>query len=122
LSEDARLDVLAAAMPLDPAQLWDPEALIESVAAAWIDRVGRRTRVPEDLIVQMRSAFDLPLQAQTLLAICADAAQDPRLNGDGLWEISASPFPSLIRRDAESRAVFDDNVLRGVALVVPWLF
>src|SRR5438105_7206388 len=92
LSEDTRLDLLAAAIPSDPEQLWDADTLVDRLSAAWIERVGRRASVPEDVIVQLRSAIDLPLQAHTLLAICADAAHDPRLNEDGAWEIRASPF------------------------------
>ena len=120
LSNGTRLDLLAAAMPADPERAWDSAELVERMAAAWIERFGRRASVPEQLIVQVRAALKTPVEAASLLAACADPTGDPRLNRDGAWALEASNL--VTRNNNDGQPVFDGGLLVSLALALPWLF
>ncbi|WP_424187136.1 hypothetical protein ACOBQX_04705 [Actinokineospora sp. G85] len=51
LSERYRRELLSAALPADPARLWDTGPDIAAVADVWVARHGRRVPVPEDVLV-----------------------------------------------------------------------
>ena len=65
-------DVLAAAMPDDPRQLWDSDVVVDRLARAWNERVGRRIALPDDLVRQLHSAVKTALPVADVLAACAN--------------------------------------------------
>ncbi|HYW25344.1 MAG TPA: hypothetical protein VE953_14340, partial [Terriglobales bacterium] len=89
LAVQDRVDLVAAAMPDDPARLWEPDDDPESrIAAAWLRAFGRRPAVDDSLASAARSALRLARPAQTLAGF-ASPAGDPRLDADGVWILDA---------------------------------
>lgn len=121
-----RIELVAAAMPDDPAALWkpyaaeDPDGPPARIARAWLRTFGRRTAVDEATVAALRSAVSLARPVDEALAPFVDPAASTRLNGDAAWVVG--PGGSLEPAPGMREAPFDGGALRDVALVVPWLF
>ncbi|MDU0292290.1 hypothetical protein [Saccharothrix longispora] len=50
LDRNLRLELLAAAVPADPADLWERGPDVDAVAARWVAEHGLRTPVPDDVL------------------------------------------------------------------------
>ncbi|GAA2678029.1 MULTISPECIES: hypothetical protein [Actinosynnema] len=57
LEDDARGLLLNAAVPADPLRLWTEGPDVAAVAEVWNSEHGRRTPVPEDLLIAAHKAF-----------------------------------------------------------------
>ncbi|WP_111863730.1 hypothetical protein [Actinomadura craniellae] len=77
-----RLALLEAAMPGDPAELWDTGILpaAERLAAAWVHRFGRRVPIPEDAVTEAAQIIG-SRDAAPLLALLTDPGSIPWLTG-----------------------------------------
>ncbi|MFD0526488.1 hypothetical protein ACFQ1I_03155 [Kitasatospora arboriphila] len=63
LGGDGRRAVLAAALPDDPAELWQPggvEAAVERMAAAWCARLGAQPAVHDEAADALEAELGLP--------------------------------------------------------------
>jgi hypothetical protein len=116
----ARADLVAAAMPGDPADLWrpddDPGARI---AGAWLRAFGRRPEVDDALAAAARSALGLVRPARALAGL-TDPAADPRLDADAAWVLD--PHGRLHAGPGGPAEPFDGQAVDDLALLVPWLF
>ncbi|GAA2881723.1 hypothetical protein Acy02nite_16300 [Actinoplanes cyaneus] len=99
LSREQRVALLDAAMPTDPAALWDRGPDVAAIAERWIAIRGRRVAVPDDLIAGLARVVDSAAAAPLLRAIATPAPGD-WLTTDG---------------------VFDGDHLRAAVVAVPWL-
>jgi hypothetical protein len=115
-----RVELVAAAMPDDPADLWKPGADPEAgIAAAWLRTYGRRREVDDRLEAAARSALRLARPAQALAGF-DDPAADRRLEADAAW--SMGPHGQLQAAAGGPAEPFDGHALHDLALLVPWLF
>ncbi|NUR82599.1 MAG: hypothetical protein HOY71_00770, partial [Nonomuraea sp.] len=94
LSLPQRRDLLDAAVPDD---LRDPTALARGLAAAWIERFGRRVPVPEDALAAVTTLQpDIP--ATRLLGLLVAPAETPELTADGTHTIATTSYGHLYLR------------------------
>ncbi|MEV6848221.1 hypothetical protein [Actinoplanes sp. NPDC051411] len=111
-----RIELLDAAMPSDPAALWEQGPDVEAVAAAWIRLRGKRIAVPEALVADLARVIDKSLAASVLQAIAAPADGD-WLSTDGRTEVKNYH----LRTTADSGQPFEGRHLAAVAEALPWL-
>jgi hypothetical protein len=120
MSVQERVDLVAAAMPDDPAELWEPhDDPASRVAAAWLRVFGRRPDVDDPLAAAARSALRLARPVQTLAGF-ASPAGDPRLEADGIWTLDARG--RLQVAPGGPAEPFNGQALDDVSLLLPWLF
>ncbi|BCJ45941.1 hypothetical protein GCM10010168_56390 [Actinoplanes ianthinogenes] len=99
LSHAQRVALLDAAMPADPAALWERGPDVAAIAAAWLAIRGRRAAVPDDLVAGLARLVGTPPAGELLRVIAAPGPGD-WLTTDGL---------------------FDEDHLRAAAIALPWL-
>jgi hypothetical protein len=121
-----RVELVAAAMPDDPADLWaapapgDPGGPAARIAATWLRAFGRRTGAGERTVTSARRALALGRPAAEALAGFVDPDADVRLNSDGAWAVRDDA--ELAELPGGHPAPFTRSVLSDVSLLVPWLF
>jgi hypothetical protein len=116
----ARADLVAAAMPADPADLWRPDDdPAGRIAGEWLRAVGRRPDVDDSLTAAARSALRLARPAQALAGL-TNAAADPRLDADAAWMLDA--HGRLHAAPGGPAEPFDGQAVDDLALLIPWLF
>ncbi|MFC7642208.1 hypothetical protein ACFQX6_15485 [Streptosporangium lutulentum] len=84
-TDEQRLDLLASALPEDPERLWEPgglRAVAEHVAEGWIERFGRRPRIPEETLAAARALGTPTMSGGDLCAALADPRGLPLLTAD----------------------------------------
>ncbi|MFC5288263.1 hypothetical protein ACFPM7_14480 [Actinokineospora guangxiensis] len=91
LDDTTRRRLLAAAIPADPAELWTSGPDVAAIAQVWIAKHGKRTPVPEDVLVDAASQLGNDRSGELLAAIanpeatawltedCAMRVEDNRL-------------------------------------------
>jgi hypothetical protein len=115
-----RVDLVAAAMPDDPAALWEPrDDPAARVAARWLGAFGRRPDVDDALTAAARSALGMSRPAQTLAGFTSTAG-DPRLGADAVWALG--PAGRLQVVPGGPAEPFNGAALDDLSLLVPWLF
>jgi hypothetical protein len=115
-----RIDLVAAAMPDDPADLWEPDDDPASrIAATWLRAFGRRPDVDDALAAAARSALRLNRPAESLAGF-ADPAADPRLEADAVWAMN--PFGRLEAVPGGPAEPFGTELADDLSLLLPWLF
>jgi hypothetical protein len=98
LTADQRTALLDAAVPADPAELWERGPDLDRLAAAWIGFFGARRAVPEEVLIAANKA----IPGRDALDIVS-----------GLVNPETCPWlaPGQLRAD----------LLPGLAVAVPWL-
>ncbi|MEV7180243.1 hypothetical protein [Kitasatospora sp. NPDC093679] len=94
LGGDGRRAVLAAALPDDPAELWQPggvDAAVERMAAAWCARLGAQPAVHDEAADALEAELGLPEVWARRLAGGYEAATDATVEAAG-WELTATPY------------------------------
>lgn len=114
LARDTQLELLAAAVPLDPADLWT-DAGVEGLAAMWVDAIGKTCPIPEDLAAA--AAEEIPEGAGWLARIACPASW-PGLREDATWEVTRR---GVIRTAADSRRGLDPSDLYAYTQLACWL-
>jgi hypothetical protein len=114
LSQAHRVALLDAAMPADPADLWDRGPDLPAIAAAWIRFRGRRAPVADRLIAAVDRLIDLP--AAPALRAIAEPGND-WLTTDGHTTLTRWGIATT----ATGGTPFDTDNLHAVAVVLPWL-
>ncbi|BFU45470.1 hypothetical protein [Krasilnikovia sp. MM14-A1004] len=117
LTSRQRLALLDAAMPADPADLWDHGPDVAALADEWIHLYGRRVAVPEDLVAALARVTDDFVAAPLLQAIAAPGPGD-WLSTDGRSETGRYGYPSTACDEGEA---FDQYYLTAVGVALPWL-
>ncbi|MFI7363578.1 hypothetical protein ACIBO4_15755 [Streptomyces sp. NPDC050149] len=94
LGEAGRRAVLAAALPDDPAGLWQPggvEAAVERMAAVWRELVGAQPVVHDEAADALEADLGLGEVWARRLAGGYGAAADATVEAAG-WELAATPY------------------------------
>ncbi|BCY07150.1 hypothetical protein [Actinoplanes sp. L3-i22] len=112
-----RMTLLDAALPAEPADLWDHGPDVAGLAAAWIRIRGRRVAVPETLVAELARVINGAQAASVLQAIAAPTAGD-WLSTDG--RSTHDRYRTLTTKAAEGTA-FDAVHLQLAAIALPWL-
>ncbi|GAA2881717.1 hypothetical protein Acy02nite_16310 [Actinoplanes cyaneus] len=118
LSGPQRVALLDAAMPADPARLWEEGPDVAAVAEAWIRLRGRRAAVPEELVSDLARLIERDLAAGVLQAIAGPAAGD-WLSTDGRMQKDPNRYYGLMV--ADDGVPFDGRYLAASAVTLPWL-
>ncbi|MER6621533.1 hypothetical protein [Streptomyces sp. NPDC000931] len=117
-----RLDLMAAVLPEDPAELWEPQgmrAVAERIAHAWRERYGRRTVVPERTFGTVIELNPSRLSAGRFCAAFTDHASIRGLGSDLDTWIRNSDFRPFPTAAGEWDLLDFEDTLR---VVVPNLF
>ncbi|MBM2622019.1 hypothetical protein JIG36_41605 [Actinoplanes sp. LDG1-06] len=117
LTAPQRLALLDAAMPADPAELWQSGPDVAAVAEQWIRLRGRQIAVPDDLVSDLARVVDNALAAPVLQAVAGPRAGD-WLNTDGRTEAQGYHY---IKTVADEGTPFEEPYLKAVAIALPWL-
>ncbi|MBG0562256.1 hypothetical protein [Actinoplanes aureus] len=117
LSEHERVVLLDAAMPVDPAELWERGPDVAAIAEAWIRLRGRRVAVPEELVAALDRVVDSARAADLLQVIAAPQAGD-WLSTDGR---STAEGYYHVETVSDTGTPFDQRYLFAVAAALPWL-
>ncbi|MDY7085129.1 MAG: hypothetical protein SYR96_08500 [Actinomycetota bacterium] len=117
LTPQQRLALLDAAMPPDPADLWQRGPDVAAVAERWIALRGRQIAVPEDLVADLARVVDASLAAGVLQAIAGPRPGD-WLSTDGRSDAEA--YWQVVTRSDEGTP-FDEDYLKAAAVALPWL-
>jgi hypothetical protein len=112
-----RVALLDAAMPADPAGLWEHGPAVDAIATRWVKLRGRRAVVPEELVAEVARVTGNSIAAQ-LLQVVAQPARGDWLSTDGRTEVSSQ---YQMHTSAAAGTAFDTEHLRAVALALPWL-
>ncbi|MEV6965085.1 hypothetical protein AB0M47_08195 [Hamadaea sp. NPDC051192] len=117
LAPRQRIRLLDAALPVEPADLWDRGPDVDAVAQIWLTLRGRRVVIPEDLVADLARVIDKAKAAALLQAIVAPAA------GDWLSTDGRSTSGSYYQLSTVSKAgvAFDMHWLHAAATALPWL-
>ncbi|BCJ45940.1 hypothetical protein GCM10010168_56400 [Actinoplanes ianthinogenes] len=117
LSFAERVALLDAAMPADPADLWERGPEVPAVAGKWIALRGRRAAVPDELVAELARVIDASRAAAVLAAIAAPAPGD-WLNTDGRT-VLVDAWRS--RTESDRGEPFEHTYLRDAGTALPWL-
>ncbi|GAA2674998.1 hypothetical protein [Actinoplanes palleronii] len=117
LSFTERIALLDAAMPAEPADLWERGPDVAAIAEKWIALRGRRAVVPDDLVAELGKVMDASRAAGTLQAIAAPTPGD-WLTTDGR---STPGSHGSIRTEAGEGEPFDVPHLLAAATALFWL-
>ncbi|MEU0951839.1 DNA-binding protein [Streptomyces niveus] len=115
-----RRAVVAALLPAEPARLWTEGPDVAAAAEVWNSELGRRTPVPEELLLLVAKAVravrsDWP--AERTLRALLDPAGEPRLTTDAVWRVHQDSVAPV----GTDRAVFDTDTLKSLVATVAWL-
>lgn len=115
-----RRAVVAALLPAEPARLWTEGPDVAAAAEVWNGELGRRTPVPEELLLLVAKAVRAVRSGwapeRTLRALL-DPAGEPRLTTDALWRVHQDTVAPV----GTDPAVFDADTLKSVVATVAWL-
>ncbi|BBH67606.1 DNA-binding protein [Actinoplanes sp. OR16] len=117
LTPAQRVALLDAAMPADPAALWETGPDVAAVAAEWIRIRGRRIAVPETLVTDL-ARFVERIRPVALLQAIADPRPGDWLSTDGRTEMTH--YNHLTTTVAQGTAFSQDH-LKAAATTLPWL-
>jgi hypothetical protein len=117
LSAHQRIALLDAAMPVDPADLWESGPDVAAVAEAWIRLRGRRIAVPEELVAALDRVLDSDRAADVLQVIAAPRPGD-WLHTDGRSTVDGYYH---VRTEAGTGTPFGPRQLLTMAVALPWL-
>ncbi|MEV4277975.1 hypothetical protein [Actinoplanes xinjiangensis] len=117
LSAHQRVALLDAAMPVNPADLWESGPDVAAVAEAWIRLRGRRVPVPEELVAALDRFVDSARAADILQVVAAPQAGD-WLHTDGR---STAAGYYHVETVADTGTPFDQRHLFAMAAALPWL-
>ncbi|MEU4425596.1 hypothetical protein AB0F81_33665, partial [Actinoplanes sp. NPDC024001] len=117
LSPAQRVELLDAAMPVDPAALWEHGPDVAAVTETWIRLRGRRVAVPEELVAALDRVVDSARAADILQVIAAPQAGD-WLSTDGR---STCQGYYHVQTVADRGTPFDQRYLFAAAAALPWL-
>lgn len=114
-----KLDLLAAAAPDDPANVWDdgvenPDGAAARWVAAWLPRVGRVATVPSDLLTEAERV--LPELGATWLRLLADYKTWHAVHCDGEWSVLPS---GKLHAGQPEGAAFSGSLAYPLALLLP---
>ncbi|WP_328476294.1 hypothetical protein OHA21_21525 [Actinoplanes sp. NBC_00393] len=112
-----RVALLDAAMPADPAALWEHGPDVAAAGEAWNRLRGRRVAVPEELVAALDRVVDSDRAADILQVIAAPQPGD-WLSTDGRSSTQGYYHPLT---EAASGTPFDQRRLSAVAAALPWL-
>ncbi|MGM1058704.1 hypothetical protein [Saccharothrix sp. Mg75] len=109
-----RYRLLAAAVPADPADLWERGPDVDAVAEVWVAQHGRRTPVPDDVLVDATKLPNLRNTAEFVSGV-ADPESTSWLttDADHRWEDG-----NLVARH---RDAFSATTLGALPHVLLWL-
>jgi hypothetical protein len=126
-----RLEILAAAAS-EPAALWDAVAggAADRMAGAWNRLVGRRTPIPDDVLVAADRDLRAPIQPGAALVMLANPTAAPQLTEDTHWGfdptgklVLTSPGTLLVAAGAgKADATPPTQALHTAAVYLPYLF
>lgn len=117
LSAHQRVTLLDAAMPVDPADLWEHGPDLAALTEAWLRLRGRRVAVPEELVAALDRFLDSARAADVLQVIAAPQPGD-WLSTDGR---STSQGYYHVLTEAATGTPFDQRYLSAAAVALPWL-
>ncbi|WP_034590611.1 hypothetical protein [Hamadaea tsunoensis] len=117
LTPQQRVRLLDAALPVEPADLWEHGPDVDAVAQAWIKVRGRRVVIPEDLVADLARVVDKAKVTALLQAITAPSDGD-LLSTDG--RSTSRAYYELVTRSDTGEA-FDGPWLCAAAIALPWL-
>ncbi|GAA2378227.1 hypothetical protein Cme02nite_19520 [Catellatospora methionotrophica] len=112
-----RLALLDAAVPDDPADLWRHGPDVDALAARWLALYGRRTPLPEELLIEAKRVVPGGV-GQEVLRVIAEPRPRTWLCTDGVTE--ARPWEGLVTH-ADDGEAFDEDWLRAAAAGLAWL-
>ncbi|WP_329404012.1 hypothetical protein [Streptomyces melanogenes] len=119
----ARLDLLAAVLPDDPEQLWQPggqTALAERIAEAWCAQQGVRPAIPEATLAVAAEHDSVRMAPAAVCTLFADPASDPVLTRDPDTRLRAS---SVIGHGWEGEEGFRFKERLAVACAaIDWIY
>jgi hypothetical protein len=116
VAHEHRIALLDAAVPADPARLWEHGPDVDAVAAAWVARFGRRTPITEELLIEADRVIPGGNGADVLRAVI-DPEPDGWLHTDGASEA----YEWHLATKAERGDSFDEKRLTAVAAALAWL-
>ncbi|WP_155369780.1 hypothetical protein [Catellatospora vulcania] len=111
-----RIALLDAAVPADPADLWRHGPDVDALAARWIALFGRRTPLPEELLVEAKRVIPGEM-GQEVLRIIAEPQPRTWLCTDGVTEAGSWRLETV----ATQGDAFDEGWLKAAAAALAWL-
>lgn len=109
-----RILLLDAALPEDPATLWDRGPDVNRLAEAWIEQQGRRIPVREDLITELGTVMGFPTD---ILRTFAAPSPGDWLHTDGECDTAGG----TITTTATAGEPFSDRQLPSATAGMAWL-
>ncbi|WP_367128571.1 hypothetical protein [Saccharothrix sp. HUAS TT1] len=106
--------LLAAAVPADPADLWTRGPDVAAVAEAWVAEHGRRSPVPDDVLVDAAKLLAVRHAGEHVTAV-VNPDLTPWLTTDSDYRFEGTSLTAR-RRDG-----FDRSKLTAVPQVLAWL-
>ncbi|HET8661804.1 MAG TPA: hypothetical protein VFM55_22765 [Micromonosporaceae bacterium] len=112
-------DLLGLLLPDDPAALWTDGPRLDRLAAWRVERHGRRTPVPDELLETVhRAGITDPIPASELLHGIANPDTCRWLGADGANRPNVDGADGL---DPDDAGITAENVAVAVARALPWL-
>ncbi|AOS64594.1 hypothetical protein [Actinoalloteichus hymeniacidonis] len=109
LNDTLRRELLGAAVPADPAELWTVGPAVDAIAAVWGAKFGIRHPVPEDVLVEAAKRLSLRDTGEWISGV-TNPATTPWLAAEAE------------QSDAQNgRSSFTPSTLQALATVLPWL-
>jgi hypothetical protein len=112
-----RLAILDYAMPPNPDDLWDKGLVpvAERIAHAWVQMHGRTVAIDDETLALAARFLAIPGGPKDPLSLFANPS-DPRLTNEPPVVVKPSWESWRMRQD-----VFNGEVLRSVAIAIPWV-
>jgi hypothetical protein len=110
-----RLALLDAAMPRDPALLWETGPDVEAMARVWTDLFGRSVTVSPELLTEAGRMIPLRNAAEVVRTL-AQPRTDDWLHTDGTSTADWRPEAKATHGEP-----FDSEHVAAVAVALPWL-
>lgn len=120
LSLEDRLALLDAAMPTDPAALWETGPDIDALARRWIALRGVRVAVPEQLVTEAAKVIRKEHVTDILQAI-AQPSPGSWLTTDGKSVAQGGYYVQTSMPDGSSGTPFDGQYAYNAAIALAWL-
>ncbi|GAA1373205.1 hypothetical protein [Catellatospora chokoriensis] len=116
IPHERRVALLDAAVPDDPADLWRHGPDVDELAARWLALFGRRTPLPEELLIEAKRVVPGGT-GQEVLRVIAEPGPRTWLCTDGVTEASSW----ALETHASGGEAFDEGWLKGAAAGLAWL-